>query len=61
MSSPFCSYAVEQLKKGPENIPKIIKNGTGYVDDVFNIENMVWWENDDLTTPAYSTMKTYIN
>ena len=45
--------ALNRIKKGPENIPKILKESSGlpkvpygYLDKSFSFENMIYWEND---------------
>jgi hypothetical protein len=49
---------VTRLKAGPDNIPAIIANGTNYTDILFSGTNMIWWEDDFLTTPTYTS---YLN
>ena len=54
--------ALNRIKKGPENIPKILKEFSGlpkvpygYLDKSFSFENMIYWDNDPTTT--YNTSK----
>ena len=49
--------ALNRIKKGPENIPKILKESSGlpkvpygYLDKSFSFENMIYWENDPTFT-----------
>ena len=59
---------MERLNKGPENIPKILKESGGlpkesygYVDKSFFFESMIHFEGDSTTAAAFSEIKTKIS
>ena len=52
---------MRRLKAGPDRIYAIMTNGTNYTDKLFTGKDMVWWEGDTLTTPSYSTYKSYVD
>lgn len=51
----YCTKAVNRLKAGPVNIPKVICNATKFTDTTFEgLDSIVWQETDDLSFNTYS-------
>jgi len=53
LSSPFCVASVNRLKAGPENLNLTLSSNQPYVDPLYSGRNMIYWQNDYVTTPDY--------
>ena len=49
-SSEVCNYAVNRLKAGPPNVPKIIADGVAWKDSTFTEADTIYWDNGATAT-----------
>ena len=49
-SSEVCNYAVNRLKAGPPNVPKIIADGVAWKDSTFTGTDTIYWDNGATAT-----------
>ena len=43
-STEVCSHAVNRLKAGPPNVPKIVKDGKAWTDSTFEGTDTIYWD-----------------
>jgi len=49
-SAEVCTLAVNRLKNGPPNIPKIIADKTAWTDSTFTGKDTIYWDNGATAT-----------